>query len=109
MSESEEKVGPILASLGCLSVVFIPFAVIWEAFVVAKIWLWFIVPAYELEPLSIPTTAGILLLVNILKARYTNKDTRSPRDVLIYTLSLWWFAPGMYLLVAWIIKWWASV
>jgi len=40
-----------------------------SGFVIVKLWAWFIVPTFEVNPLRIVEAIGIMLLINYLKAK----------------------------------------
>lgn len=48
-----------------------------SGFVIVKLWAWFIVPTFEVNPLRIVEAIGIMFLINYLKAK---RDKESDRD-----------------------------
>lgn len=82
--------------------------VCFKAFVLTKIWAWFIVPTFGLPMLTIPVAIGISCIFSLLVVvRNTNKDNEKDDwnkflggmgDVLLYGL----VQPAIVLLIAWI-------
>lgn len=49
-----------------------------KGFVFSKIWLWFIVPTFQIQPLRVVEAIGIMFLISFVNAKIdkeTNKDT----------------------------------
>jgi hypothetical protein len=44
-----------------------------NGFVIAKLWLWFIVPTFEANPLRIVEAIGLMFLINYIKAKRSKK------------------------------------
>ena len=44
----------------------LPFTMMYHAFVVAKLWAWFIVPTFGLDPLTLPVAYGLSLIASFL-------------------------------------------
>ena len=48
-----------------------------NGFVFSKLWLWFIVPIFQMQPLRVVEAIGIIFLINFIKAK---KDKESDKD-----------------------------
>ena len=48
-----------------------------NGFVFSKLWLWFIVPIFQIHPLRVVEAIGIIFLINFIKAK---KDKESDKD-----------------------------
>ena len=65
---SVERVSDHQGIAAILIVFLLPICIAVEAWVVSSLWLWFVVPVWELAPkLSVPQTAGLLLIISLLK------------------------------------------
>lgn len=53
---------PIIGLLFVFGIVAV--AILWRAFVAAKLWLWFAVPFFHVEPMSIAVAIGLSCLVS---------------------------------------------
>lgn len=79
--------------------------VMWRGFVLAKLWLWFLVPL-GVAPLGIAQAIGISALVSMLthQAQKTEKTDESLNDLLFKGAIRLALDPAIYLLCGWIIK-----
>jgi len=48
-----------------------------NGFVFSKLWLWFIVPIFQMQPLRVVEAIGIIFLINFIKAKI---DKESDKD-----------------------------
>lgn len=76
-------------------------AVLWEGIVLSVLWGWFMAPAFQLPPLSIPYAIGLALLVGLLTSK-VRKSEDHPEMVEILTHGL--ATPLVFLVVGWIVK-----
>lgn len=63
-------IAPVLIAL--MGVLSAPF-VIWKSYVITILWSWFVVPYFNLPPLSIWLVYGLMTLYGIFKSDYTVK------------------------------------
>ena len=72
-------------------------------YVLSVMWGWFVVPLFNLPPLSIPYAIGINLIVSFLtQPNYKSSDKEKPSKVIAEMLMAC-FAPLMYLGMGWIV------
>ena len=45
-----------------------------NGFVFSKLWLWFIVPTFQMQPLRVVEAIGIIFLINFIKTKITKED-----------------------------------
>jgi hypothetical protein len=79
-------------------------ATIWEGFVIAKLWAWFVVPVFGLTALTIPVAIGLACLLSVFTYQYTPFDVgeKSYGTLLFEGIFAKFWVPAMALLVAWI-------
>jgi hypothetical protein len=97
----------MLAALGIffLCLVAIPLGMIWNAFVVTKLWAWFIVPIFGLAPLALVPAMGVVLVIAYL-THQTPTKSKSGDDItegFIHALCVVVLKPAIALVVGWII------
>ena len=76
-----------------------------NGFVITKLWLWFIVPTFEANPLRVVEAIGLMFLINYIKAK---QDTKADKDKfwkqfgtnIIYLILM----AGFSLLSGWIVQ-----
>lgn len=87
--------------------VVIPASLIWNGFVLTKLWLWFAVPMFGVAPLTIPAAIGIAMMVSYLTHQYQqeNKEEDGIERMIKQTL-LMIFKPAVALLFGWIVSQW---
>ena len=44
-----------------------------NGFVITKLWLWFVVPTFEVNPLRVVEAIGLMFLINYIKAKRDNE------------------------------------
>ncbi len=84
--------GPAIAAL-------IAASAIWRGYVLSILWIWFIVPAFGLSPLSIPYAIGFALVVSFLTPM-PSKGKELDWSNAIAQIA---FAPALALLCGWIV------
>lgn len=76
-----------------------------SGFVVLKLWAWFIVPTFEVQPLRLVEAIGLMFLVNYLKAKRdkeTDKDEFWKKFVTNFVFVI--IYAGFALLAGWIVS-----
>jgi len=76
-----------------------------NGFVITKLWLWFIVPTFEADPLRLVEAIGLMFLINYIKAK---RDKEADKDKfweqfatnMIYLILM----AGFALLSGWIVQ-----
>ncbi len=93
----------LIALLGIA--VLLVFSTLWKAFVVTKLWTWFIVPTFGLPALSIPVAIGVAMVVTFLTYQWRFEEIPEDRKVeywaqacMVSTLM-----PAFFLLFGWIV------
>jgi len=80
-------------------IVAIPFYYAWYGFVLAKLWLWFVVEHFQVPALTIPVAIGISLMASLLKG--PQKTTKN--DNHIQELATLFCFPLFALFIGWIV------
>lgn len=82
----------LIAGIGLIAgmVVLIAAAALWEAFVLLRLWQWFVVPTFSLAPLTYPAAIGLGLIVEMLTASTTlyKEHTTDPVPTLVRTFAV---------------------
>jgi hypothetical protein len=58
-----------------------------KGFVISKLWLWFVVPYFGLEPLSIPLAIGLGMIVSFVSNPRKENDVKI-RDTCLFSILL---------------------
>lgn len=84
-----------------LIILFSPVLFIFRGFVLSKLWLWFIIPTFNLPELRIIPAIGLSLLVSLLTLQPNFKDSEEEN----YSLKIFFygiFASGFALLIGYV-------
>lgn len=63
-----------------------------NGYVLMKLWMWFIVPTFETQPLRMVEAVGLMILTNYLKSTYTKNEVKDNESwetfnhILIFTI-----------------------
>ena len=83
-------------------------SIVLRGYVISKLWLWFVVSAFNLPSLSIAQAAGISTLIGLLThetPKYTKQGEHKNNNERIVFAFYWAFAfPPFVLLMGWVIK-----
>ena len=108
MSDESNKTAIVI--FGCIGILaLMVIEPIWSGFVLAVLWRWFIVAAFNLPPLSLPAAIGVCLVVGYTAkadvAHLRNSDENSAdRLGKLFGLSL--LKPLVALVFGWIVSFW---
>jgi hypothetical protein len=98
---------------GCIgAIVVLPlvlaYAALLEGFVAKQLWLWFIVPTFGLNPLTIPQAIGISILWGLFSPSPSRQadDDESVGDAIAKMGIRASMKPAMALIVGWIVMHW---
>jgi hypothetical protein len=89
-----------LLSLAVILCISLPLA-IWQAFVLAKVWGWFAVPIFHIQPINLATAFSIALLLSIARPVSVPKKDASLKKSILSRI----FQPAAILLVAYATHW----
>lgn len=94
------------AALGCVVLLLSwPLIAIWNGYALSVLWSWFVVPTFEVRPLSVPAAIGIAAVVGYLTHQvddYTDKEkTRSQRFLEAIIIGL--ARPAFALAFGWVV------
>jgi len=99
-----------LISTGCLlviiSLLLTPVLHIWSGFVLQKLWLWFVVPLFDVPPLSIVQAIGVSIVVGFLTQRpapYQERELKEAVKSITYLLVCGILDPLVALSIGWLI------
>jgi hypothetical protein len=87
---------PVLVALAC----------IWNGYALSIIWGWFVVPYFNLPPLSIPLAIGVTLVVSVLSNHRTGIEAEKemePGKKISILLGRIILRPALVLLFGWIV------
>ena len=79
---------------------------IWAGFVLSILWKWFIVPQFNLAPLSVIYAMGVYLVMG-----YLTKENKLPdpdteiKEIFCDTITLGILKPLTFLVIGWITTW----
>ena len=86
----------ILALMGAMVVIFCGCVV--QAWILCKLWIWYIVPFFDWKPLSLPVAYGISLICTYLQNIVYVKDERKSREKIVTAVT----RPVLVLLFGWL-------
>lgn len=92
--------------LGFLVIVVPVISIAVNAFVLMKLWAWFIVPLFGLSELALWEAAGVALVIALLthqETSTTNSDENSLSNSIARLVSKVFVSPLIYLLFGWIV------
>ena len=76
-----------------------------NGFVITKLWLWFIVPTFEANPLRVVEAIGLMFLINYIKAKQDKEsDKYKFWERLVTNMIYLILMAGFALLSGWIIQ-----
>ena len=81
----EEKLG-----VSAFMLILTPFLLLWEGFILEKLWGWFAVPLGAVD-ISVVHAAGIVLLVGAVTMQFNDAVFRYPKKYLAYAI----FSPAI--------------
>ena len=76
-----------------------------NGFVITKLWLWFVVPTFEANPLRVVEAIGLMFLINYIKAKRDNEADKDKFWEQFATNIIFMFLmAGFALLSGWIVQ-----
>lgn len=78
---------------------------IFSGFVITKLWMWFVIPAFGLQPLSIPLALGLGTLVSYFAWRQKDSEVGETTKDFIKAMMVIYIRPALFLLIGWIYSW----
>jgi len=95
-----------LACLGTIFVILVALIVppLLYGWVATILWAWFVVPLFELPPLTIPYAIGLSYLIAMYRSNTVKKDAKLTGAKALVMLVQWFATPLVILLFAWIVK-----
>ena len=83
---------------------------IWRGYVLSKLWLWFIVSTFAVNPLGVAQSIGIALTAAFLTHQHDSDkakdETKTSGQKLVNSIALAFLSPAVSLFVGWIVKQW---
>jgi hypothetical protein len=86
----------VLALVGAMVLVFLGCFV--QAWILCKLWMWYIVPFFEFKPLTLPIAYGISLIVHFVQNIVPVKDKRKASEKIVTAIA----RPVLVLLFGWL-------
>ena len=75
-----------------------------KGFVFSKLWLWFIVPTFQMQPLRVVEAIGIIFLINLIRAKRDKEaDTDKFWDILANNMVFVVLMAGLTLFSGWVV------
>jgi hypothetical protein len=99
---TKEKMMKVIGYIATL-VVFGFIGAVWGAFVLCKLWEWFIVEQFGIAQIGITTAIGLSLIVSYLTHLNTGNDDKEPCEKLIEVVVVVLLKPAYTLLFGWIV------
>lgn len=87
-----------------LSIMFAIVSTPWRAFVIFKVWFWFLVPVWPMLAAPKWNVYGVALIAGYMTTNYRREDRKQGKHDWIFSAVLCIFMPGIFLLTAWVIK-----
>lgn len=69
-------------ALGCFGLLLLLPLSLWQAYVFATLWGWFVVTTFDLPALSVPVAFGILLLVSMGQRSTSHLDGKKAGEII---------------------------
>ena len=91
--------------MAALTLILMPFAMLYKGFVVTILWGWFIVPHFEMEPLGIATAIGIVILLSLIKGGDISLNKLDENKEFVKFLISSTLVPTMALFMGWAVTW----
>lgn len=99
-----------MVGLFVFSAVFVVLALgaVWNGYVLAILWGWFMVPTFGLPPLALAPAIGVAVVVGYLTHPYRPTEDAKGKEVkrVVESFSVMVMRPAMALLMGWIVKQW---
>ena len=75
-----------------------------KGFVFSKLWFWFIIPTFQMQPLRVVEAIGIIFLINLIRAKKDKEaDTDEFWDTLANNMVFIVLMAGLLLLSGWVV------
>ncbi len=93
-------------TLAIVSMLLVPFGIIWNGYALSIMWTWFVVPAFHAEPLRIPFAIGLAAIAGYMTFQHVDceKSSDSPKEKMISGIALMVVRPAAVLLFGWIVQ-----
>lgn len=90
---------------GFISFAFTIAMIPWRAFVLFKLWYWFLVPVWPMLAIPKWNLYGVAMLIGFLTADMRNLQTKDDgMNKWVYLAAMSFLSPAMMLLTSWLIK-----
>ena len=92
-----------ISTTGCIAAILVlPISILLRGWVLTKLWEWFVVPGFGLEPISIPIAYGLALVVTLLNPTLSEHDSRDIWEAVIFSILM----PLFFLAIGWVVAQW---
>lgn len=95
-------------AFGCLiAILLTPFSLLLYAWVLSILWGWFIIPVFDVDPLSIPLAIGLSLVSGMFRSspKPTNNESKDAVSLAGWAFGVMFLQPLILLLFGWIVTW----
>lgn len=110
MRTNTDKTEAVMAGLVILitTCIALVFGTMWRAYVLSRLWAWFIVSTFHLVQIGIAQAIGISCVVSLLTYQHHREpeDERGTGEIIGSVLAMAFFTPAFVLLFGWIAKGW---
>jgi hypothetical protein len=85
-----------------------PLAIVWEAWIMTKLWSWFVMPTFDAPALTMPVAAGLALLVVLVRPVAAPEKRPDESHFAQYgrIIGYWFLNPALILVAATAIHAW---
>lgn len=90
-----------------VSILLLPFHLMWEGYVGSVLWGWFAVPTLHLPPITWLQAVGLSLVATAIFPRHisdSDGDDKTPEQLIAGVLTRMFLAPAILLLMGWFVK-----
>lgn len=92
-----------LVSLPAIIILTIIIPIVWEGYVIVKLWGWFVVPQFDLPAIHLATAVGISCLMSLLATQYmSNEETETNKHPVLKATAYVYLKPALVLLFGWL-------
>lgn len=108
--EKEKEKQKLFGCIGWVSwtIVILLVGTIWRGWVLCKLWEWFVVPTFHVDPLTLVQTIGLALLAFAIvrPADDPKEENKTLGERAVYITCKALLNPAFILLMGWIVKHW---
>lgn len=89
---------------GLILLLFLPFSLLWNAFVLQLLWAWFAVPVFGVGAITLSQAVGIALISTLLTHQRSGVKDQDGEDALTDAVVFTFVVPLLALGIGWVVK-----